>query len=70
MITRALDDDYYVLVASLDVSAAFDVVNINLLLKRLRIIGLPSDVINMIRIWLKCRYIVGSRGASQLGGIF
>ena len=41
--------------ASLDLSAAFDIVNINLLLKRLTIIGLPNDVINLISIWLKDR---------------
>ena len=37
--------------ASLDLSEAFDVVNTKLLLKRLKIIGLPSDVIGMIKIW-------------------
>ena len=33
LIARALDEDKYVLVASLDLSSAFDVVNINLLIK-------------------------------------
>ena len=32
LIARALDDNNYVLVASLDLSAAFDVVNVDLLL--------------------------------------
>ena len=36
IMARALDDDNYVLMASLDLSAAFDVVNINLLMKRLK----------------------------------
>ena len=35
--------------ASLDLSAAFDVVNTALLLKRLKIIGLPEDVIRLIK---------------------
>ena len=42
--------------ASLDLSAAFDVVNIGLLLKRLKIIGLPPDIIKLIKIWLENRY--------------
>ena len=45
---RALNDSNYVLMASLDLSAAFDVVNTNILL----IIGLPSDVIKLIEVWL------------------
>jgi hypothetical protein len=39
--------------ASLDISSAFDLVNIELLLKRMRIIGLPNDVVNLISVWLK-----------------
>jgi hypothetical protein len=47
-----LDNDEYVLVASLDLSAAFNIANINLMLKILRIIGLPGDDIDLIRVWL------------------
>ena len=36
------------LMASLDLSAAVDVVNVELLLERLEVIGLPPDVIKMI----------------------
>ena len=59
MIARALDNDEFVLVASLDLSSAFDVVNINLLLKRMRIIGLPPDVVDLVKVWLKerCYYV-------------
>ena len=59
LISRALDDDNFVAMASLDLSSAFDVVNIPLLIKRLNIIGLPGDVINLIEIWLKnrCFYV-------------
>ena len=56
LIARALDGDMNVLMASLDLSAAFDVVNIDLLLERLRIIGLPPDVVELIDIWLVGRY--------------
>ena len=55
LIARALDDDNYVLMASLDLSAAFDVVNIDLLMKRLVILGLPNDVLSLIEIWLRNR---------------
>jgi hypothetical protein len=39
IIGRALDEDKFVQVASLDLSAAIDKVNINLLIKRLKIVG-------------------------------
>ncbi len=54
-IARALDDDNYVMVASLDQSSAFDLENIKLLIKRLTIIGLPNNVIQLIKVWLKHR---------------
>ena len=41
--------------SSIDLSAAFDVVNIKLLIKRLKIIGLPNNIINLISIWLSNR---------------
>jgi hypothetical protein len=56
MISRSFDDDNFVLVASLDLSSAFDVVDINLLVKRLKIVGLPSDMIYLITVWLKDRF--------------
>ena len=34
IISRALDDDNYVAMASIDLSAAFDIVNVDLLIKR------------------------------------
>ena len=53
MIARAFDDDQYGMVASLDLSSAFDVVDIDLLLKLLKIIGLPNDVVDLIEEWLE-----------------
>ena len=50
--------------ASIDLSAAFDVVNVRLLLKRLKIIGLPSDVITLVRIWLEQRMFYVEVGTS------
>ena len=39
-----MDEDNFALMASLDLSAAFDIVNIDLLLEKLKIIGLPDDI--------------------------
>ena len=39
---------------------AFNVVNVELLIKRLIIIGLPSDVVNLISKWLTTRYFYAS----------
>ena len=52
LILRALEDDSYVAMASLNLSAAFDVVDVNLLTKRLKIIGLPDDLLGLIKVWL------------------
>jgi hypothetical protein len=42
-----------VLLASLDLIAAFDIVNVTFLLKRLQILGLPIDIIDLIEVWLQ-----------------
>ena len=42
---------------SLDLSAAFDIVNVKLMLTRLWIIGLPTDMVKLIEKWLKERYV-------------
>ena len=44
IISRAADKNCYVIMASLDLSAAFDLVNVELLIKRLRIMGFPNDL--------------------------
>ena len=65
-IARALDSNKYTIMASLDLSSAFDIVNIELLLKRLKITGLPEDVINLIEIWLTDRcYYVTAKGVNS-----
>ncbi len=67
MISRSLDSDNFVLVSSLDLSSAFDVINIDLLIKRLVILGLPDDVISQIKVWLKNRsYYVGLDGGNSV----
>ena len=55
LLAKALDGDNYALMASLDLSSAFDVVNIDLLIKRLIIIGIPDDIVSLISVWLKNR---------------
>ena len=46
--------NYYEL-ASLDLSAAFDLVNRNLLFERLKIMGIPDDIITLLKDWLSDR---------------
>ena len=36
----------------INLSMAIDVVDTNLLIKRLRVMGMPNDVINLIKEWL------------------
>jgi retron-type reverse transcriptase len=55
LIAASLDQNEYVAVASLDLSAAFDVVNVDLLLDRLFIMGIPDDIIELLAAWLKDR---------------
>ena len=55
LISRVTDENNFALMASLDLSAAFDLVDVELLIKRLRIMGLPMDLINLIRTWLTDR---------------
>ncbi len=55
IIAKAMDEDHYVAVASMDLTAAFDVLNVDLLLTRLKIMGIPNDVIQLITAWLKDR---------------
>jgi hypothetical protein len=56
LIARVLENDEYVLLASLDLSSASDVVDINLLLKRLTVLGLPGDIVGLVEIWFRDRY--------------
>ena len=54
-IATALDNNDYAAVISLDLSAAFDVVNHDLLVKRLQTLGLPPKIINLLNNWLRNR---------------
>jgi hypothetical protein len=45
--------DCYVAMSSLDLSAAFDLVNLDLLIKRLRIMGIPDDLLKLLEVWLR-----------------
>ncbi len=70
MIARAADANCFVVMASLDLSMAFDMVNIELLVKRLRIMGMPRDIIELIREWLFGRsfYVQVGEDSSALFG--
>ena len=55
IISRALDEDNFYVLASLDLSAAFDLVNRELLFKRMEIMGIPPDVVLLLKDWLSNR---------------
>jgi hypothetical protein len=55
IISRALDEDKFVVAASLDLSVAFDVMNRDLLFQRIRIMGIPDDLTNLLEDWLSDR---------------
>ena len=48
--------------ASLDLSSAFDMVNVDLLLKRMKLMGLPDDLVSLIEIWQK----IGPKNSKSL----
>ena len=52
LIARAADENCDVVMASLDLSMTFDMVNTELLIRRLRIMGMPADLVGLIREWL------------------
>ena len=54
LISCALDDNCFVALAGIDLSAAFDVVDIELLIRRLEIMGLPMDVVKLTRANIAC----------------
>jgi hypothetical protein len=66
LIARAMDEENYVLMASLDLSAAFDIVNIPLLRKRLKIVGLPENITALIEVWLQNHSLYVSIGNRNL----
>ena len=45
ILARALNDVRYALISDLDLSCAFDMVKVKLILKRLGIMGLPMDIL-------------------------
>ena len=62
VLARALDEGNIALMASLDLSSAFDVVNVRLLLKRMRLLGLPEDIVSLCGNWLSNRFFYVSIG--------
>jgi len=54
-ISESLDRGEYYGLVSLDLSAAFDMVDHDLLIKRMNLAGIPNDVIKLIENWLSNR---------------
>ena len=50
-VAALMDQDQYVGMASMDLSAAFDVVKVDLLLERLTKMGMPPDITNLLEVW-------------------
>jgi len=67
-IAEKIDQGDFVAMGSLDLSAAFDVVNIDLLIARLTTLGLPTDWMDLINAWLRDRsaFVEVSSGRSML----
>ena len=65
VLARSLDEGNIALMASLDLSSAFDVVNIRLLLKRMRLLGLPEDLVSLCGNWLSFRFFYVSCGGAN-----
>ena len=55
ILSQAMDRGDYVAVATLDLSAAFDVINVNELLRRLSKMGIPPDIVGLLTAWLQNR---------------
>jgi hypothetical protein len=55
LLAAAMDRNEFVAVASLDLTAAFDVINIDLLLTRLATMGMPDDLVSLMAAWLQDR---------------
>jgi Reverse transcriptase (RNA-dependent DNA polymerase) len=51
-LAKALDEGRNAAVVSLDLTAAFDVIDHELLIKRLKLFGIPNPITNLIRDWL------------------
>ena len=68
IISRAIDENNFYVLASLDLSAAFDLVNRNLLFKRMELMGIPNDILMLLKDWLNDRlfYIDDNCQALQL----
>ena len=54
-LAKALDKNEFAALISVDLSAAFDVVDHDLLIKRMQTLNLPTKIINLLNAWLKDR---------------
>jgi hypothetical protein len=55
IIAQGIVIEEYVVLLSLDLSAPFDIVYVSLLIMRLKIVGLPTDLTELIKDWLRKR---------------
>ena len=67
LIAKHLDENLFSVMASLDLSAAFDLVDLDLLMKRMKILGIPDDLLELLDTWLRGRHFyVEANGSSSV----
>ena len=65
-LARAIDQGKFASIASLDLNVAFDVINVNLPLKRLQTIWMPINKVDLTELWLKERaFCVNAKGSNS-----
>ncbi len=55
ILPHVMDSGDYAAVASLNFSAALDVINVKELLRRLENMGIPRDIVSLLSTWLQDR---------------
>ena len=55
LLATEMDGGGYVVVASLDLSAAFDVIDVSELVRRMSNMGIPQDIVGLLSAWLRGR---------------
>ncbi len=51
IISRLLDENNYILTSSVGLTDAFDLVDVEHLTKQLYTVGLPRDIVKLIKLW-------------------
>ena len=55
--------------ASIDLSLAFDIVNVELIIERMKIIGIPDDVVSLVKNY-NCYFYNGENGSVNVKHVY